>query len=154
MAEVLQAELPHLKLAHGYAREVFTIRVALALDDVAEDGHAVDVVVSAEKDAYEEELTDAVEYVEDFDEEVKHHKVVAQELAKHKAGENDETTKDVHVTVGGLTARIVHILVNGADHVLHHFSILFELVHALEVRRGLDHVLDVNARSQTKRAPN
>jgi len=52
-----------------------------------------------------------------------------------------------------LASRVVTVLVDCADHVLHHFAVLLDLAHALEVVGGLDYVLDVDARAQTQTPP-
>jgi len=70
VAEVLQGQFPHLKLAHGHAREVLRVRVALALQDVPEDGGAIDIVVATKEDTNQEELAKAVDYVQHFYEQV------------------------------------------------------------------------------------
>ena len=144
VAEILDAELAHLKLAHGDAGKVFRVDIAFALQHVAENGRPVDVVVATQEHTYQEELAKTVDYVKHFDEQIKDDQVVAEELAKHETHEADEAAKQVHVAVGLLAPRVVHVLVYRAYHVLHHFAVLFYFAHAFKVMRGLDYVLDVH----------
>lgn len=74
-----------MKLAHSDARKVLGVSIATSLNDISKNGSTVDVEVPAEQNAYQEELTDAVDDVQYLDEQVQDDEIVAEELAEHEA---------------------------------------------------------------------
>jgi len=133
VAVVFQAQFAHLKLAHGHTRKIFRIGVAFALYDVFEYSRAVHVEVSTKQHAYQRQLAYTIGYVQDFDEKIQNHQVVAKKLAQHEATQCDGSSKYIHVSIGMLTTRIVHILINCANHILHHLAIFVQFIYTLEV---------------------
>ena len=122
--------LSNLEVAHAYLGKDAGARVpALAIDDLVHELEAELVELVAEQQIEHEQLRDTVGDERQLDEEVEHHEVVAEKFATNAAHGGDEAFGEESATRLFASPRIVHVLVDGGEHVAHVLLAILVLVH-------------------------
>lgn len=155
MTDFRISDFAYSKIAHADLGKNARARVpALAVDDLVEQLEAELVKLVAEQEIENKELADAVADEGELDEQVEHHEIVAEKLARYATNAGQEALEKQEAAASLFaSARVVHVLIDGREHVRHVLLPTLVLVHRLVVGRRLDNVTHVYARAARQRTP-
>lgn len=131
MADFRIANFAYTKVAHANLWENLGSSVpSLAVDDLVEKFEAEFVKLVSQEQVENEELANAVADEGELDEQVEHHQIVAQELARYAANPGEETLEQQQRAARLFApARVVHVLIDCCEHVRHVLLSALVFVH-------------------------
>lgn len=147
MADFGIAYFPDAKVAHAYLGKDARAGIpTLAIDDLVQELKAELVELVTEQQIEYEQLTDTVADEGELNEEIEHHQVVSEKLARYAAYAGQKALEQQQ-TAACLFAppRVVHVLIDCREHVRHVLLTALILVYRFVVRRRLDNVAHVYA---------
>lgn len=155
MADFRVSDFAYSKIAHANLGKNARAGVpAFAVYDLVEQLEAELVKLVSEQEIENEELTYAVADEGELDEQVEHHEIVAEKLARYATNAGQEPLEKQESATRLLASpRIVHVLIDGREHVRHVLLPTLVLVHRLVVRGRLDYVAHVYARATRQCTP-
>ena len=122
-------------------------------DELLKEFQPVAIVFDAEHFVQERQLTDGVDDVEDFRENVDHHEIVALKLAVHAAEHGLDTLENTEVAILSTPSRIVDEFVDRGNDVVHDLPSLVHAIDRFVAFARFDDVLQVQATARHQGLP-